>query len=320
MILHYFRKKGGVSLLKKYAQNHILFYAAFMFLALPKNRFGLEILSECIDKKIQSRLRKKYRKIIQQTDYILAEKQKPKTIWFCWLQGLENAPDLVKVNYKRVRAYFSDYEIHIITAENYADFAEIPDYIIEKWRRGIITHTHFSDILRTNLLVAHGGIWIDATVFVTGSLPSDIADAPLFLFRTQKPGGAGKCITVSSWFIESAARHPVLRLVQDLLFAYWKKQKSLCDYFLFHHFVEISLRHFSDLCAAMPKYSNEPPHILLYELAKPYENEKFESIVEKSFVHKLTVKLTEEEKSIPNTVYARILAENNPKETAHADR
>ena len=70
MILHYFKKMGGLSLLKKYVQNHILFYAIFMFSVLPKNRFGLEVLSECIDKKIQNRLYKKYRKIIQNADYI----------------------------------------------------------------------------------------------------------------------------------------------------------------------------------------------------------------------------------------------------------
>ncbi len=309
MILHYFKKMGGLSLLKKYVQNHILFYAIFMFSVLPKNRFGLEVLSECIDKKIQNRLYKKYRKIIQNADYALERNKKAKIIWFCWLQGLENAPNLIKVNFSHLKIYFSDYKVQVITAENYADFTDIPFYIIQKWKRGVITHTHFSDILRTNLLILHGGIWIDATVFVTGKLPTDIANSPLFLFKTQKPGCAGKCITVSSWFIESVAQNPVLRLTQDLLFCYWKKQNSLCDYFLFHHFVEIALNHFSDLREEIPKYSNEPPHILLYELTKPFKKEKFESIVEKSFVHKLTTKLMDEEKTLPNTVYSYILSE-----------
>lgn len=42
---------------------------------------------------------------------------------------------------------------------------EFPKYIEEKWKRGVITHTHMTDLLRLELLIRYGGTWIDATVF-----------------------------------------------------------------------------------------------------------------------------------------------------------
>lgn len=311
MIIQYFRKMGGFSLLKSWAYNRVLFYTVGLFLVLPKNRFGLEILSECIEKKIYTHLKRKFKKTINQQRNMPIDIQRKKIIWFCWLQGIESAPELVKINYGRLHKFFLDYEINIITSENFRNFTNIPDFIIKKWKTGIITHTHFSDILRTNLLALNGGIWIDATVFVTNVLPDDIAESCFFLFRTQKPGVAGKCITVSSWFISSVAAHPVMLLVQEMIFDYWSKHNYLCDYFLFHLCLEIALEKYADLISDMPKYTNETPHFLLYELSHPYDSNNFKSIIRKSFVHKLTNKMSEKEQNAVGTVYQYLLKGQN---------
>ena len=307
MLLHYFNKMGGVLLIKKLFYNHVFLYTVYMFLVLPKNRFGLEILAELIEKKIEEKLKRKYRRIITNANRILHTNRNTKVIWFCWLQGIENAPELVKSNLKRICYYFSDYTVKLITAENFGEFTELPSYIIQKYQNGIITHTHFSDILRTNLLIRNGGIWIDATVFTTGYLPPDIENSSFFLFRSQKPGSAGKCITVSSWFIACTQNHPIMLLVQDLLFAYWKHNNYLCDYFLFHLFVEIALEHYESFSSEMPKYSNEPAHLLLYELTNPFSKEKYDAIVPLSFVQKLTMKLSEHDKNKEDTFYKKLL-------------
>lgn len=308
MILYYFRKMGGQSFIKKLLYNNVLLYSVLMFLFLPKNRFGLEILSELIEKKIENKLKKKYKCIVDNANKEFPQNINNKIVWVCWLQGIENAPALVKMNLKRLYKYFPDYTICIITSKNYKEFTELPEFIIQKYQAGIISHTHFSDILRTNLLSRNGGIWVDATVYATGFLPFDIAKAPFFLFRTQKPGCAGKCITVSSWFISCVQNHPVMLLVQDLLFEYWKNNNYLCDYFLFHLFIEIALEHYKEFIKDMPSYSNEEPHLLMYELPEPFDKEIFEKIKRQSFVHKLTIKMTEEEKRKVGTFYTHLLS------------
>ena len=38
---------------------------------------------------------------------------------------------------------------------------------MDKYKKGIFTRTHFSDILRLELLTKYGGTWIDASVLIT---------------------------------------------------------------------------------------------------------------------------------------------------------
>jgi hypothetical protein len=38
---------------------------------------------------------------------------------------------------------------------------------LEKYQKKIIDNTHFSDLLRLELLIKYGGTWIDASVLVT---------------------------------------------------------------------------------------------------------------------------------------------------------
>ena len=65
-------------------------------------------------------------------------------IWQCWLQGIEQAPDLVKMCLNSVEKYKkSNQKRIIITAENFADYLTLPTTIIEKWRKGNISNTQF---------------------------------------------------------------------------------------------------------------------------------------------------------------------------------
>ena len=61
-----------------------------------------------------------------------------------------------------------DTEIIFLTAENYFDFIELPDYINEKYKKGIISPSNFSDVLRYGLLSTYGGVWVDAAILLTG--------------------------------------------------------------------------------------------------------------------------------------------------------
>lgn len=305
-----FKKQGGFSLLKQYVYNHVFLYAIIVFLIIPKNKKGLELFRECMNLKVYGKIKQKYKKIINHPEFIgKSDNLKPKVIWFCWLQGIEEAPSLVHACYKSIEEQCAGYEIRIITEKNFSKFANIPDFIIKKWKSGIITYAHFSDILRTALLLENGGTWIDSTVLLTSSIPIDIENAPLFMFRTYKPGSDGKSTTLSSWFLSAQKENPVLILTQKLLYEYWKKHNYLCDYFLFHIFVQIALETLPEEAKRIPKYTNETPHFMLFELGNPFIQEKWDSITAMSFCHKLTNKMEKDVWSLQGTFYKTILGE-----------
>ena len=40
-----------------------------------------------------------------------------------------------------------------MTNENIGDYVTFPEFIFSKWKQGIITHTHMTDLLRLELLI-----------------------------------------------------------------------------------------------------------------------------------------------------------------------
>lgn len=93
-------------------------------------------------------------------------------IWICWWQGEANMPDIVKVCYASAKHHAGQHPVILITEQNYQEYATMPDYILQKVKNHEISLTHFSDMLRINLLKEHGGIWADSTLLFTRDVDS----------------------------------------------------------------------------------------------------------------------------------------------------
>lgn len=297
---------GFSQVLKTYFHSGILIYAILIFFLVKKDKKGLELFRNILNNKIYLKLYKRNKRLINNSERkdFKNEKGIPKIVWFCWFQGIENAPDLVKKCYKLLQENLKEYTIINITEKNFYEYTEIPEFIINKWKKGIITNTHFSDILRNNLLINNGGYWIDSTVFISNEIPELIQNSSFFLFQTYKPGCNGNRVNISSWFIASAKNNPVLILTQNLLFNYWKRKNYLIDYFLYHNFLQMSLNHYKEIYDLIPKYTNETAHFLLFELQKDFKKDVFNNICSQTFAHKLTYKFPEEfDKNRSGTFY-----------------
>ena len=223
-------------------------------------------------------------------------------IWWCWLQGEENAPDLCRSCLKSVREYCPEHEIIVITENNYSDYVSFPDFIIEKYQKGLISKTHFSDLLRLQLLVTHGGTWIDSTCYLTEK-PDYIFDNPLFVFQNKERGDDS--ILASSWLISSEKNNSILVLTRDMIFDWWEKHNHLYHYFLIHFFFTIACEFYKGEFNKIPFFSNLPCHVMQRELFNQFDQKRFEQIKKMSAVHKLTYKFANKE--IAGTFYEYIL-------------
>ena len=134
---------------------------------------------------------------------------------------LENAPELVKACIGSVRKYMSDYNIRIITFENMENYIRFPQYILEKWHNRIISNTLMSDLIRTELLVQYGGLWLDATVLLTAPVPEYVFEKKLFMYTHSYPDDV--TMVFNNWLIYSDGNSRLLRVTRDLLYEYWKQ-------------------------------------------------------------------------------------------------
>lgn len=306
-----FKKAGGKDVLKKYWHAHVLFFAMFETLLLGFSKKSLEIVRLAVDQKILCKLRRKYRPFIKEYQKNVQndmERKQSNKVWICWLQGIENAPEMVKICYQSLEKNLHDKEIVLLTEENYRNYVTFPDYIQRKIDQGIISKTHMSDLLRLELLIKYGGTWIDATVYCSGdNYPDYVFESDLFVFQDLKPGLDGHATSISSWFMSACTSNPILCLTRAMLYDYWKKKNCMVDYFLLHDFFQLAIEAYPEEWKRVVPFSNSIPHILLLRMFDEYDEKIWCAVKKMTCFHKMTYKYSKEQENIKGTYWRKIL-------------
>lgn len=289
------RQFGGLELAKEYVRKGVLLDAIGQFLLVICRRKTLGQADATLRRKIAPKLREEFFPVMKMAAKKYAsdqlEHKRSNKVWFCWLQGLDQAPDVVKMCYASLKRHLKDREIIILTNENMFDYVSFPEHIMEKYRKGILDHTRLSDLARLELLIKYGGSWIDSTVFCTSSeYPKEILDSDLFVYqlvRSNYSGFAG----LSNWFITASTNNRLLLILREMHYEYWKRYNCVVDYFFFHLFFVMIAKEYPEEVEKIPKYSNSWPLMLGKRLADDYEEEWMQKLCQRTCFHKLSYRL-----------------------------
>lgn len=293
----YFRKLGGMRMVRFYAKNGLLWPMAKEVFSNPFHRQSYKKAYSSALKKVEPILMERYVPLMKERKGYYQgqalEHKRSNIIWFCWLQGLEQAPPVVRRCYESLRRELPDREIRVIDEKNWTDFVILPDYIVRRWEKKQMPSPHFSDLIRLQLLITYGGSWIDSTVFCTGLTPQNelqtrsFLDADLFMFQYTQPGG-GEWGGIGNWFITSCTNNNVLLVLRDMLFAYWKDYDFIVDYFIFHLFFSMLREVYLSEIAAMP-YGYAGNSVWLgYHLGSRFDEKTWNRLTMNVAFHKLT--------------------------------
>lgn len=215
-------------------------------------------------------------------------------IWVCWWQGLENAPEIVKTCIASIKRNAGDHEVIVITDQNYKEYVHIPDWLEDKHRKGIISKTIFSDLLRLNLLSNYGGLWIDSTIYCTGEGFTEYMKLPLWSIK--RPDYLHASIASGYFANYSLAcdynHRYVFSVVRDFLYEYWKRYDRLIDYLLTDYAIVLSQKHVAKIANdyAHIKPNNKYCDELFKLLGTPYNEDIWKSIQVDTVLYKLTWK------------------------------
>ena len=265
----------------------------------------IEVMDQLYERRAYRFLKRRYQSRLAQ---FVPEKpvlQQPARIWVCWLQGEDNAPELVKRCIRSIREHAGGMEVMVVTNENLPTLVDIPTYITDKLKKKKMQFATYSDYIRLALLTKYGGVWIDATVLMTDAIPGSLLEQSLFCFK--KSYLSTSCIAASSWFIIAQPGNTILQQVKYLFECYWRKESHLCNYYLFHLLFALVVDANEEnrlLWSHVPYIHNVDVHTLQYELFEPYSRQRFETITQNAFVHKLTYKFSDASLcSVPGTNY-----------------
>ncbi len=228
-------------------------------------------------------------------------------IFTLWLQGEENAPALVKACYRSVRRHCKQ-ELVVLDEKTVFDYITLPDVIMKKRRAGKISHAHFADICRVELLYNHGGYWLDSTGFVTEAIPDWIADEDFFVYMAGQNVGSPYSF-MQNCFIRARKGAFLLDAWRAMILEFWMHENRSFDYFmhqlLFKTMVENDSRA-KKYFAKMPHVDQDPTHALWWDYHdKPFDKETFNRVTSGAFFQKTTYHQAKNPK--PGTVAAEML-------------
>ena len=221
-------------------------------------------------------------------------------IWQYWAQGYENVPEVVAKCLKSVEEFASDYQIVRLTDDNLEEYLDLPEYV--KAKRGAFSRAHFSDILRLMLLKSYGGVWLDATVMLSGPIPEEYSCCDFFVFRRDpnEPNykywrntyayyygwAKGFRVNMLNSIIFAKKGNKTVSELCDLMLFWWKTKTDVPDYFFFQILFDVLPKK-----PITPLVSDCIPHYLQQSMSDPgFRIMSRKDILEKIHIHKLTYK------------------------------
>lgn len=240
------------------------------------------------------------------------QKDEPQIIWQYWESKDGSIPPLVQACLNSVDKFKGNRKRIILNPDNVKDYVNIPEIFWQMREKGLIKTAFFSDILRTCLLIQHGGIWMDATVLLTEELPEYIANAELFVFQNDLKIDLDG-LNMASYFIVAKPNNPILVQTLKAMEAYWKENRFLVNYFTFLHAFTMITQRNKEIFAKVPFFSFLPVQQMQGELLNTFDNSRWEQLKKISGVHKLTHKQSvltkKKEIKIEGTFFEHILEE-----------
>lgn len=219
-------------------------------------------------------------------------------IWICWWQGVENAPELVQECIKSIKNNSGAHPVRIITEENYKQYLEIPERMWHAFKEHKILPAHMADYLRCALLEKYGGIWCDATLYMTDDFTKDIDGRCFYTMKNSLEYYPRLEIEPSKcfwriFFMASVPDNPLFSNCRVILEKWLLSGKPLIDYFTLDYIFlwlyqkDAGIKQMLD---DVP-YNNQIPYVLVDSMNSPFDAEQWKKVCESNYIHKLSTKV-----------------------------
>ncbi len=211
-------------------------------------------------------------------------------IFTLWLQGEEQAPDIVKSCFASIRKHCTQ-PLVILDGETVFDWITLPEAIVEKYKAGKIKPAHFADICRVELLYTYGGYWLDSTCYVSGPIPAWITEHDFFVFMAGEKVH-GNYSYIQNCFIRARKGSYLLEAWRAMILDYWLHEDRRVDYFqhqvMFRTLITYNATA-SKLFGEMAQLDQYPTHLYLYEYKDlPYDEKVLLKAAEEGFFYQKT--------------------------------
>lgn len=245
----------------------------------------------------------------------LNEPQKKIKVWSMFWQGEDDAPELFKVCIDSARRH-TGHDVIVLSEENYKEYFDIPEYMINKYHEGKMRVQHICDFMVVSILATQGGYFTGATVWNSQDISEDILRAPFYSPAAKKddPFFMSGC-RWTGYLMAGNKEFPMFQFAVDALKEYWKNCDLAVDYLMLDYVFELACRTIpciNDVINNLPD-NNLLRNELIGILSEPYDKEAFMRYTEgDTFLYKLSWKFGKKDKVTADgreTIYGHMVKE-----------
>lgn len=177
----------------------------------------------------------------------------------------------------------------MLSKDNYREYIDLPKEIEEKILNKVKCIAYLSDIIRFGLLSKRGGIWLDATIYV--SQPITLWSMSLYSIRhtTKDPRYVLDGYRWSSFMLASIPHEVIPTFVYKALLAYFQENNALIDYFLTDYLIAtiyLNNEYARKQIDSLPEDNSDCLELLM-NMSKPYDKDRLETMLKARRFHKL---------------------------------
>ena len=257
-------------------------------------------------------LEKEFYEFIINYEFTTCNQKNSKIIWTLWMQGYENAPELVKSTIDSIRKFaeLNNFQFILLEENTIEKYIVFPKLIKEKMDLGVIDYTKISDILRVSLLAKYGGTWVDATIYMKEEFDSSLLLQNYYTIKTGGIEDYSPNISNNRWkgFFLSG-NSSLFSFTRDFFFEYYSRYDIAVDYLLIDYIFDIAYKYDEKIKNQMLELEKSNPNLFWLEshLGDEFDQKVWDNITETTKVFKTTYKLSGEIKSNKNNFYSKLI-------------
>ena len=257
-------------------------------------------------------LEKEFYEFIINYEFNTCNQENSKIIWTLWMQGYENAPELVKSTIDSIRKFaeLNNFQFILLEENTIEKYVVFPKLIKEKMDLGVIDYTKISDILRVSLLAKYGGTWVDATIYMKEEFDSSLLLQNYYTIKTGGIEDYSPNISNNRWkgFFLSG-NSSLFSFTRDFFFEYYSRYDIAVDYLLIDYIFDIAYKYDEKIKNQMLELEKSNPNLFWLEshLGDEFDQKVWDNITETTKAFKTTYKLSGKIKSNKNNFYSKLI-------------
>lgn len=209
-------------------------------------------------------------------------------IWFCWYQGEDGMPEIVKACLRSIKKYAGDHPVVVLDYQTIGTYVTFPNHIAERLEKSDFNLIYLSDYMRNYLLSEYGGIWFDTTIYALRQV-----EMPELPFWTVKR----RCSNIhyvsrqrwTGFAMAGVKGNPLNSFVKEVLSEYHRRYPILIDHFLIDFTIALAYENVPCIREMIDQVSlnNENLYYLQDHIYDDYDGEMMEKLCGSHFVQKV---------------------------------